>query len=198
MRVCWTVTVDINLPMRKCLKTSLFAIFVIFTSLTSENTEVSKNMFNIEGVSRTLLVLFSFCHFAKCVFLYFWLDYHFTKVLKRTPSLDDTERKRRSISFRFSINLQYMTYLAWSTKIKFSGAGRKCWSISWFSSAMTMAISIFVFLLLWQYESSNLFHHLVTPMKYLLWLIHIKRAYIWSGHMSLFDKCGQSIKVNIK
>ena len=90
-------TVDINLPMRKCLKTSLFAIFVIFTSLTSENTEVSKSMFNIEGVSRTLLVLFSFCHFAKCVFLYFWLDYHFTKVLKRTPSLDDTERKRRSI-----------------------------------------------------------------------------------------------------
>ena len=32
-------------------------------------------------------------------------------------------------------------------------------------------------------------------MKHLLWLIHIKRAYIWSGHMSLFDKCGQSIKV---
>ena len=81
------------------------------------NIQVSKNMFNIEGVSRTLLVLFSFCHFAKCVFLYFWLDYHFTKVLKRTPSLDDTERKRRSISFRFSINLQYI-YLAWRDQPK--------------------------------------------------------------------------------
>ena len=76
------------LCLHKCLQTFTSVFKKNLQSLQCWHQKRLKCKNNIEGVLgqtrlfRTLLllwVLFSFCHFAKCVLLYFWLDYHFTK-----------------------------------------------------------------------------------------------------------------------